>query len=125
MKFPKISSVDLTSLPTDSSELTAQEKYIFDTVFEPEVKMFSQDYSKNFSQPPMMQQTIKEHFGYKTHHSLVKRITISLALTLIILLYSISPLPSMMSLKFNSVFTYVMFLAVFLLCFLVLSKFIK
>ena len=135
MKFPQISSVDINQLPTDASELTPQEEYIFETVFEPEVKMFNEQYSKNFQQPinqPYNNQVaISQNSGKSNNkegekkHGLVRRVLISLSLTALIVLYSLSPMPNIVKYKFGSFYTIIFVVLLLLFSFFTLSKFIK
>ena len=99
MKFPKVSSVPIVQLPTDSSVLTPQEKYIFDTIFLPEVNEFEKSSQahelmkqKENSNLASQSQPEKET---KKSHPFGKKLIISLLLTAIVIVFAISPIPSL------------------------------
>lgn len=123
MKFPIIQSVDLNKLPTDSSELTSQEKYIFETIFQPDVQM----YREQTIQQPLQQGIISNFKDQIKSRSLIKKIIVSLALTGIIVLYSWSPAPCIISsfLRNSPMYILTMVIVLFILSFFLLEKFIK
>jgi uncharacterized membrane protein YkgB len=130
MKFPKIASIEINQLPTDSSILTPQEKYIFDTIFLPEVNEFE----KSSQQHELMQQKLSsqnqqiashpKHEGKKCH-SFGKKFIISILLTAIIIIFAISPLPSVVRTSTASpMIISVIIFALFAISFLFLQPYI-
>ena len=133
MKFPKITSAPLTQLPTDSSELTPQENYIFEKIFQPEVQMFMTEQSKRMAQKdleePKDKHTDKHTDNHKHHErkSVGKKLLIAFLFTLIIVVFSLSPLPSTISSSFSTSrnLFYVIVLAIMVASFMFIPKFIK
>lgn len=99
MKFPKVSSVPIVQLPTDSSVLTAQEKYIFDTIFIPEVNEFERSSQAHELMTQKAKETLESHSKQeketKNCHSFGKKFIISILLTAIVIIFAISPIPSL------------------------------
>lgn len=99
MKFPKVSSVSIVQLPTDSSVLTPQEKYIFDTIFLPEVNEFemssqAHELMKQKENAILSAQSETEKETKKSH-PFGKKLIISILLTAIVIIFAISPIPSL------------------------------
>lgn len=136
MKFPKVASIQINQLPTDSSAMTPQEKYIFDTIFLPEVneferssQMYQQEQLQNQKQNQNeMVQHSKDHDNHdkKKHcHPFGKKLFISVLLTAIIIVFAISPLPSLIKGSMVSpVILSAVILGIFVLSFLVFQSYI-
>ena len=132
MKFPKITSAPLTQLPTDSSELTPQENYIFEKIFQPEIQMFMNEQSKKVVQANL--EEAKEKHSNEHHHSdnhseksLKKKAIIAFLFTVIIILLCMSPVPSIISSSMTSSKNkfFIISLVIFVLAFMFIPKFIK
>ncbi len=99
MKFPKVSSVPIVQLPTDSSVLTPQEKYIFDTIFLPEVNEFERSSQAHDLMTQKAKETLESHSKQeketKNCHTFGKKFIISVLLTAIVIIFAISPIPSL------------------------------
>lgn len=132
MIFPKVTSVPITQLITDSSELTAQETYIFNTVFQKDIQSFKQD-NEEYNNLQSKANVIKSNEGISNYniscpqHSTITKIILSVILTGIIILYTISPLPTMVNslLKINSSVTWASIVGLFAFVYFFLVKFIR
>jgi hypothetical protein len=132
MKFPKIASIEINQLPTDSSILTPQEKYIFDTIFLPEVieferssqqHEFMQQHQKDLMRQKLTSESQSEE---KKPHPFSKKFIISILLTAIVIIFSISPLPSFVRSSTKSpMIISIMIFAIFAISFLFLQNYIN
>lgn len=118
MIFPKITSVPFFQLPTDSSELTQQEDYLFKSIFS---KTPNTQSSIVKTEQPNSSQTSTES------KSLTKKILISIIITTIIIIYSYSPIPCLLTdmMKKSSYYTFTSIIAILFASFFFLTKFIK
>jgi cation transport ATPase len=136
MKFPKVASIQINQLPTDSSAMTPQEKYIFDTIFLPEVNEFERS-SQMYQQQQLLQnqnqlqkaentQDQDKDATKKASHPFGKKLFISVLLTAIIIVFAISPLPSLIKGSMVSpVILSAIILGIFALSFLVFQSYIN
>lgn len=131
MIFPKVTSLPLNQLITDSSELTSQESYIFNTIFQKDLQSFKQEHdahnklqSKSIT---VTDDSLKNQPLLYSQHSIMTKIIISIILTGIILLYTISPIPSMLNtlLKTNSTIAWGSVVGLFAFAYFFLVKFIR
>jgi cation transport ATPase len=138
MKFPKVTSIQINQLPTDSSVMTPQEKYIFDTIFLPEVDEFEkssqlyQEQQQNLQKQLLSSQSqdklqTKEHnHNEKSCHPFGKKLLISIVLTALIIVFAISPLPSLVKGSTSSpVILSAIIFAVFAVSFLFFQSYVK
>jgi len=146
MKFPKVASVDLSQFPTDSSELTPQENYIFNTIFQPEInaynemRMQNQSNNQSLRQQPnsqdpsnphakQSQQQLKDHQGKKISKNMpIKtRLLLSLMFVILIVVFSLTPIPNSIGnmLKNSPIYFAMIVLVLFLFAFMILTKYIK
>lgn len=127
MKFPKITSAPLTQLPTDSSELTPQENYIFEKIFQPEVQMFMTEQSKRMAQKDLEEPKEKHTDKHHEHKPMSRKLLIAFIFTLFIVVFSISPMPSMISSSLTSSrkLFFAIVLAIMVASFMFIPKFIK
>jgi hypothetical protein len=132
MIFPKVTSVPINQLITDSSELTPQESYIFNTVFQKDIQSFKQENDAHNKLQPQTNivKSTDDSTNYKflcPEHSTMTKVIISVILTGIIILYTISPLPNMVNsiLKINSTVTWASILGLFVFVYFFLVKFIR
>ena len=136
MKFPKVASVDLSQLPTDSSELTPQESYIFSTIFQPEIdaynqlKMQSQNNNTNMQQLQSNQQPqLKEHLSKKSskNMSVKTRMLLSLMFVVLIVVFSVTPIPNTIGsmMKNSPLYFAIIVLILFVLSFMLFTRYIK
>lgn len=132
MKFPKIASIEINQLPTDSSILTPQEKYIFDTIFLPEVNEFE----KSSQQHDLLQQQLQQNHQLASHsqlekhsrkcHSFGKKFIISILLTVIVIIFAISPLPTFVrSCTSSPMIISILIFAIFAISFLFLQPYVN
>jgi len=126
MKFPKITSAPLTQLPADSSELTPQENYIFEKIFQPEIQMFMAEQSKQMPQKGMRHND-ENNDEHNNEKPLMKKLIIAFVFTAIIILFSMSPVPSMLSSCMTSSrnLFFIICLLLFVVAFMFIPKFIK
>lgn len=141
MKFPKVASVDLSQLPTDSSELTPQESYIFNTIFQPEIDAYNQTrmqtQNNNGSkqqqsqlQDPQQYQQLKEHQakkGSKNNMCVKSRMLLSLMFVILIVIFSITPIPNTIGsmMKNSPMYFAIIVLVLFALSFMLFTRYIK
>jgi p-aminobenzoyl-glutamate transporter AbgT len=136
MKFPKVASVDLSQLPTDSSELTPQESYIFSTIFQPEIDAYnqlknqSQNNNTNMQQLQSNQQPqLKEHLSKKSskNMSVKTRMLLSLMFVVLIVIFSITPIPNTIGsmMKNSPLYFGLIVLILFVLSFMLFTRYIK
>ena len=137
MKFPKITSAPLTQLPTDSSELTPQENYIFEKIFQPEIQMFMNEQSKkmalaNLEDPKEKNNNKNDHNQEHNHDhhkakSFKSKFIIAFLFTVILVLLCMSPVPSMISSTMTSSRNkfFIISLVIFIVAFMFIPKFIK
>jgi len=137
MKFPKITSAPLTQLPTDSSELTPQENYIFEKIFQPEIQMFMNEQSKkmalaNLEDPKEKHNNKNDHKQEHNHDhhkpkSFKSKFIIAFLFTVILVLLCMSPVPSMISSTMTSSRNkfFIISLVIFIVAFMFIPKFIK
>ncbi len=120
MIFPKITSVPFFQLPTDASELTQQEEYLYKSLFNktPNTQSGIVKTSTSSSNPEN---------SILTEHSLTKKILISIIITAIIIIYSYSPIPCILTglMKKSSSYTIVSIAILLIASFFFLTKFIK
>jgi hypothetical protein len=121
MIFPKITSVPFFQLPTDASELTQQEDYLYKSLFNKTpnaqsgmVKTSSTGSNADPNSP------LREH-------SLTKKILISIIITAIIVIYSYSPIPCILTdlMKKSISYTFASIVILLIASFFFLTKFIK
>lgn len=121
MIFPKITSVPFFQLPTDTSELTQQEDYLYKSLFNKTpntqsgmVKTSSTGSTADSSSPLL-------------EHSLTKKILISIIITAIIVIYSYSPIPCILRdlMKKSTSYTIGSIVILLVASFFFLTKFIK
>jgi len=116
--------------------MTPQEKYIFDTIFLPEVNEFERSsqmhqqqqlQSQLQSQNEMVKHTKNHDSHDKKHcHPFGKKLFISLLLTAIIIVFAISPLPSLIKGSMVSpVILSAIILGIFALSFIVFQSYIN
>lgn len=119
MIFPKIISVPFFQLPTDASELTQQEDYLYKSLFnktpnaQTGIVKTDATSTKPGSSPP--------------EHSLTKKILISIIITAVIIIYSYSPIPCILTglMKKSSSYTFASIVILLIASFFFLTKFIK
>ena len=144
MKFPKVASVDLSQFPTDSSELTPQENYIFNTIFQPEINAYNemrmqnqsnnpssrqQPISQNHTNPQQSQQQLKDHQGKKMSKNMPMRtrLLLSLMFVILIVVFSLTPIPNSIGnmMKNSPIYFAMIVLVLFLFAFMILTRYIK
>ena len=120
MIFPKITSVPFFQLPTDASELTQQEDYLYKSLFNktPNAQSGIVKSSTSSSNPET---------SVLPEHSLTKKILISIIITAIIIIYSYSPIPCILTglMKKSSSYTFGSIVILLIASFFFLTKFIK
>jgi len=119
MIFPKITSVPFFQLPTDASELTQQEDYLYKSIFN-KTPSTQSGIVKNV-------QSDSNGQSQDSNHTLTKKILISLIITSIIIIYSFSPIPCMLTgiMKKSTSYMFVAIIALLIASFFFLTKFIK
>lgn len=120
MIFPKITSVPFFQLPTDASELTQQEDYLYKSLFNktPNAQSGIVKTSTSSSNPES---------SVLPEHSLTKKILISIIITAIIIIYSYSPIPCILTglMKKSTSYTFASIVILLIASFFFLTKFIK
>jgi hypothetical protein len=120
MIFPKITSVPFFQLPTDASELTQQEEYLYKSLFNKTPNSQSGIVKTDATSSNSASSPLPEH-------SLTKKILISIIITAVIIIYSYSPMPCILTgiMKKSSYYTFASIVILLIASFFFLTKFIK
>lgn len=121
MIFPKITSVPFFQLPTDASELTQQEDYLYKS-------LFNKTPNTQSGMVKMSSTSSNADPNSSLHgHTLTKKILISIIITAVIIIYSYSPFPCILTdlMKKSTSYTLVSIIILLVVSFFFLTKFIK